>query len=128
MEFPKDLKFTKDHEWAKIQGNIATIGITSHAQSALGDVVHVELPARGKSLKSGDTFGVVESVKAVSDLYSPLTGKVTEVNQKLTDDPVAINQSPYDSGWIIKIELQDPKELSNLLDANAYENLVKSLA
>ncbi len=128
MEFPKDLKYTKDHEWTKVQGTIATVGITAHAQSSLGDVVHVELPAIGKTLKTGDSFGVVESVKAVSDLYAPLSGKVVEVNKNLLADPTAVNQSPYDSGWMIKIELQNPSETKTLLEPAAYETLVKSLS
>jgi glycine cleavage system H protein len=128
MEFPKDLKYTKDHEWARIQNNIATVGITAHAQSSLGDIVHVELPPVGKVLKVGDSFGVVESVKAVSDLYAPMSGKVTEVNPKLSSDPVALNQHPYTEGWIIKLELSEPSQVSTLIDAPSYETLVKSLS
>lgn len=126
MNFPKDLKYTKDHEWAKIEGNTITVGITDHAQSALGDVVFVELPKVGRELKRSETFGVVESIKAVSDLYAPVTGKVTEINSSLPDDPAAINRDPYAS-WMVRLELQDPATTSELMDAEAYGKLVASL-
>ncbi|MDR3605880.1 MAG: glycine cleavage system protein GcvH [Oligoflexia bacterium] len=122
--FPADLKYTKDHEWARIAGNQVTVGITDHAQSALGDVVYVELPAVGRSIKKGETFGVVESIKAVSDLYSPVTGKVIEVNTALPDDPGTINRAPHTDAWIIKVEVTDPASLNDLLDAAAYESFV----
>lgn len=125
MNFPKELKYTKDHEWAKIDGKIATIGITDHAQSALGDVVFVELPKAGRVLKKGETFGVVESIKAVSDLYSPLDGKVVEVNSALPDDPSAVNKDPYGAAWMVKIEVGAPP--ADLMDSAAYSSLVASL-
>jgi glycine cleavage system H protein len=125
--FPAELKYTKDHEWAKIEGGKVTVGITDHAQSALGDVVFVELPAVGRALKKGDTFGVVESIKAVSDLYSPVTGKVMEVNSKLPDDPGTVNRAPHSDAWIVKIEVTDPSSLADLMDAAAYEKFVATL-
>ena len=107
MRFPENLKYTKDHEWAKIEGKVATVGITDHAQSALGDVVFVELPAVGRVLKAGETFGVVESIKAVSDLLAPLPGKVVEVNSALLDNPGQINQDPQQGAWMIKMEVPE---------------------
>jgi glycine cleavage system H protein len=127
MRFPNDLKYSKDHEWARIEGNKVTVGITDHAQSSLGDVVFVELPAVGRTLKKGETFGVVESIKAVSDLYAPVTGKVVEVNTALPDDPAKINREPQAGAWIAKIEMTDPSSASDLLDAAAYEKFVTSL-
>jgi glycine cleavage system H protein len=126
-KIPSNLKYTKDHEWAHVDGKVATIGITHHAQDALGEVVFVELPAKGKILKRGDTFGVVESIKAVSDLYSPLTGKVIEVNTALTEEPGTANQDPYAKAWMVKIELQDPSEVQALLSPDDYRKLVDSL-
>lgn len=127
MSFPANLKYTKEHEWVSVQGNIATIGITDHAQSALGDVVFVELPAVGRVLKSHETFGVVESIKAVSDLYAPLAGKVVEVNSALPNEPSQVNSSPYESAWMIKVEIADPASVGALMDAGAYEKYVASL-
>lgn len=126
-KIPGHLKYTKDHEWAYVEGKIATIGVTHHAQDALGEVVFVELPAKGKILKRGDTFGVVESIKAVSDLYSPLSGKVLETNTSLTDEPGMTNQDPYNKAWMVKLELQDSSELTSLLSADDYKKLVESL-
>ncbi len=126
-KIPGQLKYTKDHEWASIEGKIATIGITHHAQDALGEVVFVELPAKGKTLKRGDTFGVVESIKAVSDLYSPLSGKVLESNSSLSDEPGLANQDPYSKAWMVKLEMQDPSEADTMLSADDYKKLVESL-
>jgi glycine cleavage system H protein len=127
MRFPADLKYTKDHEWAKVEGNTLTVGITDHAQSALGDVVFCELPAVGRALKAGETFGVVESIKAVSDLYSPVAGKVTATNQDIVDDPGRINKEAQSGAWMIKIEMTDPSAVDSLMDAAAYEKYVASL-
>jgi glycine cleavage system H protein len=127
MRFPENLKYTKDHEWAKIDGSQAIVGITDHAQSSLGDVVYVELPAVGRTLKVGETFGVVESIKAVSDLYAPVSGRVTEVNTSLPDDPAQLNQDPHGSAWLVKIELTGALPESDLMDANAYKKYVESL-
>ncbi len=126
-KIPANLKYTKDHEWAKIEGNVATIGITHHAQDALGEVVFVELPAVGRALKKGDTFGVVESIKAVSDLYSPLTGTVKEINSELTNEPGNTNQDPYGNAWMVKIELSNAAETKDLLSPDDYKKLVDSL-
>ncbi len=127
MRFPSDLKYTKEHEWAKIEGKTITVGITDHAQSSLGDVVYVELPAVGRQLKKGETFGVVESIKAVSDLYSPVAGKVTAVNSDLPDDPSLINKEPHAGAWMVKIELADPSSTADMMDASAYQKYVESL-
>ena len=125
-KIPAHLKYTKDHEWAQLDGNIATIGITHHAQDALGEVVFVELPPKGKALNKGDTFGVVESIKAVSDLYSPLAGKVLEVNSALVNEPGKANSDPYGAAWMIKLELSG-SDSSELLSAADYKKLVESL-
>ncbi len=127
MNYPQDYKYTKEHEWAKVTGDSVTVGITDHAQSSLGDIVFLELPPVGKSLKAGDTFGVVESIKAVSDLYSPVDGTVLEVNSALTNNPATLNQSPHDQGWLVKIKLTDKAAAEKLMDAPAYESFVKSL-
>lgn len=127
MNFPANLKYTKDHEWAKIEGRTITVGITDHAQNALGDVVFVELPQIGRTLKKGETFGVVESIKAVSDLYSPITGKVTAVNNDLTQDPSSVNKDPYGQAWLIKIETSNETELSELMDSKKYSDFVASI-
>jgi glycine cleavage system H protein len=124
---PAHLRYTEAHEWAQVEGKIATVGITHHAQDALGEVVFVELPAAGKVLKKGDTFGVVESIKAVSDLYSPLTGKVLESNKALLDNPGNCNIEPYGKAWMIKLELSEPGETTELLSPEAYKKLVDSL-
>ena len=126
MRFPENLKYTKDHEWAKIDGTVATIGITDHAQKALGDVVFVELPKPGKALKPHETFGVVESIKAVSDLFSPLAGKVIEVNSALVEDPARINRDPHNTAWMVKMEITDPSELNTLMNAESYQKYVET--
>jgi glycine cleavage system H protein len=123
MPFPTDCKYTKEHEWIKADGNNATIGITSYAQESLGDIVFVDLPKPGAEFMSGKTFGSVESVKAVSDLYAPVSGTVTEVNGALATAPEAINKDAH-SAWMIKITLKDPAELNSLLSAVDYEKFV----
>lgn len=127
MKFPAELKYTKDHEWARVEGQSVTVGITDHAQSALGDVVYVELPTVGRVLKKGEAFGVVESIKAVSDLYSPMGGKVTAINQELVDEPARVNSDPYAGAWMIKLELSDMSVLGELMDATTYQKYVESL-
>ena len=124
MNIPKELKYSKDHEWVKVEGNTATIGITDYAQSQLGDVVFVELPEAGAELAVGAGLSVVESVKAVSDVYTPISGKVIAGNESLADAPETINQDPYGEGWIAKIEITDSAELEQLLDSEAYAQLV----
>jgi glycine cleavage system H protein len=120
---PKDLKYTKDHEWARPQGKAVVVGVTDHAQEALGDVVYVELPKVGADVKAGTSFGVIESTKAVSELFAPVTGKVVQINAALVKDPALVNKDPY-AAWLIEIEPADPKEVGTLLDAGAYEKLV----
>ncbi len=125
MRFPENLKYTRDHEWVKAEGKTAWVGITDHAQSALGDVVYVELPKVGRDLKIGETFGVVESIKAVSDLFSPIAGKVIEVNHTLVDNPAQVNQDPQGKAWMVKIETSDLAP--SLMDAAAYSQYVETL-
>ena len=117
---PADRHYTSEHEWLLVEGDEATIGITDFAQDELGDIVYVELPAVGTSVTKGEAFGVVESVKAVSDLFTPAAGEVIARNDKLEDAPELLNQSPYDAGWLIRLRLADPAELADLLDADAY--------
>ena len=121
--FPDDLRYSREHEWVRVDGSMATIGITSFAADELGDIVYVESPEQGASLKQFASFGVVESVKAVSDLYAPISGEVTEVNQALHDNPELLNSAPFTDGWIAKVKLADPGELDALLDADAYAEL-----
>ena len=123
MEYPKELKYTKEHEWIKVEGTAATIGITHHAQEALGDIVFVELPKPGAEITAGKSFGTVESVKAVSELYAPASGTVTAVNEELNTSPEKINQDAH-GAWMIKITLKDAAELENLLSAEEYEQFV----
>ena len=123
-KIPEELRYTKDHEWAKIEGNRARVGITDHAQSELTDVVYVEFPALGKVVKQGDVLGTVESVKAVSEIYAPLGGKVVEVNKVLDDTPEQVNKDPYGAGWMVLLEVSNPAEASELLDAAAYSRLI----
>src|SRR5574340_428036 len=121
MDFPKDLKYTKEHEWLKVEGNTATVGITDYAQDSLGDVVYVELPQEGGAVTKNEPFGVVESVKAVSDLYSPISGSVSEVNDAIIDSPEAINEDPYGDAWMIKVEIANHGELDDLMTADEYQ-------
>jgi glycine cleavage system H protein len=120
---PTDLRYTRDHEWIKVDGDQATVGITQYAAEQLGDIVFVELPDTGRDLEVAKPFGVVESVKAVSDLYAPISGEVLEVNQALSDTPELLNTAPFEDGWIARVKLSDPAELDALLDANAYAEL-----
>ena len=123
-KIPEDLRYTKDHEWAKVDGNRARIGITDHAQSELAVVVYVEFPPIGKTVARGEVLGTVESVKAVSEIYAPLSGKVAEVNKVLGDSPEQVNKDPYGAGWMILLDLSDASETSTLLDAGAYKSLI----
>ncbi len=124
MTFPENLKYTKDHEWLKLEGDTGTIGITEYAQGELGDVVFVELPAVGKALKQNDSFGTIEAVKAVSDLYAPVSGSVAEINKELEKTPETVNKDPYNAGWMVKIKLSNTSEVSGLLDAAGYKALI----
>jgi glycine cleavage system H protein len=125
MNIPSELKYTKDHEWIKIEGTIATIGITDFAQGELGDIVYVDVDTLDDTVAEGEVFGSVEAVKTVSDLFMPLTGEVIEFNDTLEDDPELVNTDPYNKGWMIKIKFTDNSQLEDLLDAADYENLVK---
>jgi glycine cleavage system H protein len=124
VNVPTELMYTREHEWVGVEGKIATVGITDWAQGELGDVVFVELPAIGREVKQGDAFGTIEAVKAVSDLYSPVSGKVIEVNSSLDDDPMMVSREPYGEGWMIKVEMSDTSELNQLLDATNYSKLI----
>jgi glycine cleavage system H protein len=127
MASPPDCKYTKEHEWVRLEGETAVVGITDYAQQELGDVVFVELPAPGATVQQGESFGVVESVKAASDLYAPLSGEVLAANDALTDTPDLVNKQPYGDGWMIKIKPADREELDNLMDASAYDSYVQGL-
>jgi glycine cleavage system H protein len=122
--YPETLRYTKEHEWTRLAGNTATVGITSFAKDQLGDVVYLELPEVGTAVTKGQPFGVVESTKAVSELFAPLSGKVTKVNKALVDAPEQINDDPHEKGWMIEIELSSPNEATELLSAKQYEDLI----
>ncbi|MDB3905098.1 glycine cleavage system protein GcvH [Crocinitomicaceae bacterium] len=124
MKIPENLKYTKDHEWVKIEGNIATIGVTDFAQSELGDIVFVEIETLDEELDAEEVFGSVEAVKTVSDLFMPLGGNVIEVNENIESSPELVNSDPYGEGWMIKIEIKDISEIENLLSSEAYSNLI----
>lgn len=124
MHIPEDLKYTKDHEWARIEDDIATIGITDFAQSELGDIVYIDLPEIGIATEQSNAFGTIEAVKAVSDLFSPLTGEVVDINNKISDTPEIVNKDPYGEGWLIKIKYSKTSELNNLLTKSQYEKLI----
>jgi glycine cleavage system H protein len=124
---PEGLRYTKEHEWAKLDDGVVTVGITHYAQDQLGDVVFVELPAVGKQLSAGDSFGVVEAVKTVSDLYAPVAGEVVAVNDAIAGEPALVNQSPYEQGWMIKLKPANPKDVDALLDAGAYKTMLEGL-
>lgn len=120
MNVPTDLKYTRTHEWVRLEGDVATIGITDHAQSELGDIVFVELPTVGRAVQSGDSLGTIESVKTVSDVYAPIAGEVTEVNSALAGQPELVNSDAYTGGWLFKVKVANPDEVAALLDAAAY--------
>ena len=126
MNIPTELKYTKDHEWVKIDGEIATIGITDFAQQELGDIVYIEIESIGETLDAEEVFGTVEAVKTVSDLFMPLSGEVLEFNAALEDTPEFVNDDPYKSGWMIKVKIEDPSQISDLLDFDAYIQLIKA--
>lgn len=124
MNIPENLKYTKEHEWVRIDGNIGTIGVTDYAQGELGDVVFVDIDPNLSEAKKGESVGTIEAVKTVSDMYAPFSGKVVEVNANLANNPEIINSDPYGEGWMLKIEISDPSELNDLLDAAAYKVLI----
>lgn len=125
--FPEEFLYSESHEYISVEGKIATVGVTDYAAEQLGDIVYVELPEVGAIYTVGDSFGVIESVKSVSDLYAPLTGKVLEVNEALQDHPEMVTESPYERGWIVKFEIDDPSELENLMKAEDYGSFVSTL-
>jgi len=124
VNIPADLKYTEEHEWVKLEDNIATVGITDYAQGELGDIVFVELLGEGDNVTQMEPFGTIEAVKAVSELFSPVTGKVVEVNSALDDDPMVINHDPYGDGWMMKVELSDATQVEQLLDAAGYKGVI----
>ena len=124
MNFPDNLKYTNDHEWIRVEGEFGWVGITEYAQGELGDVVYVELPAAGAKIQQGKSFGTIEAVKAVSDLFAPVSGEIVEINKDLQASPEAINKDPYGSGWMVKIRIGNSGELASLLDVGAYKNIV----
>jgi glycine cleavage system H protein len=124
MNVPGNLKYTKDHEWILVDGDVATVGVTDFAQSELGDIVFVEVDTEGETLDSEEVFGSIEAVKTVSDLFMPLSGEITEFNESLEAEPEVVNADPYGKGWMIKIKISDSSQLDNLLDASAYEALI----
>ena len=123
---PEDLHYSKDHEWIRVEGDVGTIGITDHAQNSLGDVVYVELPKVGESFSAHEAFGSVESVKAVSEIFTPVGGEITGVNESLQDEPEKVNTDPYGEGWMIRIRMKNPGEVDSLLSAAEYEDFTKS--
>jgi glycine cleavage system H protein len=123
---PEDLHYSKDHEWIRVEGNIGVVGITDHAQDALGDVVYVELPKAADEFAAHESFGSVESVKAVSEIFTPVSGQITEANDSLQDEPEKVNQDPYGEGWMIKIKMKSPGEVDSLLTAAEYEDFTKA--
>jgi len=124
MNVPAELKYTKDHEWIKLEGNIATVGITDFAQGELGDIVYVEIESLNDTLEAEEVFGSVEAVKTVSDLFMPITGEVIEINEALEDQPEQVNEDPYGTGWMVKVQCSDLSQIDSLLDAEAYTTLV----
>jgi glycine cleavage system H protein len=125
MTSPEELKYSKEHEWVKVEGDIVIIGITDFAQKQLTDIVFVELPEKGKKVEAGKQLGVVESVKSVSDIFCPVTGEITEINEELTNAPETLNQDPYGKGWMVKIKVSDKSEIDKLMSAQEYEDLIK---
>lgn len=124
MSYPAELKYTKDHEWIRVEGNVATVGITAFAQGELGDIVYVEIETEGETIGQGEVFGTVEAVKTVSDLFMPVSGTITEFNSELESAPELVNEDPYGKGWMIKIEFSDESQLGALLDVEAYKELI----
>ena len=124
MNLPQELRYTKDHEWVKVEGDLATVGVTDFAQQELGDIVYVEIETVGKDLQAGAVFGTVEAVKTVSDLFLPVSGTITEVNPKLSSNPELVNTDPYGGGWMVKMKVRNTADVQGLMDAAAYEKLV----
>lgn len=121
MDFPDNLKYTKDHEWIRVEGDVAFVGITAFAQRELGDIVYVDIESEGDTLEQEETFGTIEAVKTVSDLFMPVSGEIVEINEKLDNHPELVNDDPYGEGWMVKIRMTNPDEVNQLMDSNAYE-------
>lgn len=124
MNIPEGLKYTKEHEWIKVEGNVGTVGLTDYAQGELGDIIYVDVTTVGSDVAAGETFGTVEAVKTVSDMYAPVSGKISEFNTAVNDNPASVNQDPYGAGWLVKIEISNMSDLDNLLSPEDYKNLV----
>ena len=125
MAIPKDLKYSREHEWVRVEGEVAVIGITDHAQEQLGEIVYLELPQKGEHIDREEALGVVESTKAVSDIYAPLSGEVMEVNSELVAEPGRINKDPYEDGWLVKVKIEDKKDFESLFSAKEYADFLK---
>ena len=123
-EIPKQLRYTKEHEWVSVSGDTATIGITDYAQGELGDIIFLELPELGETFAKGESFGTVEAVKTVEEIYAPVAGELIAINERLADEPELVNHSPFGDGWLIKLRMKDPAELTQLMDAAAYQAMV----
>jgi glycine cleavage system H protein len=124
MNFPEHIKYTADHEWVRVEGQCCWVGITDYAQSELGDIVYIEVPAIGTKVEKGKSFGTIEAVKAVSDVFAPITGEVIEINAEIKDRPEVVNKDPYGNGWMVKIGISDPAQLDTLLDVHTYKTLI----
>ena len=124
MNIPEGLKYTKEHEWVKVEGNIGTVGVTDYAQGELGDIIYIDVTTVGNDVAVGDSFGTIEAVKTVSDMYAPVSGKITDFNSAVNDNPASINQDPYGAGWLVKIEMSNMGDLDSLLSPQEYKNLI----
>ncbi len=124
MNIPEGLKYTKEHEWVKVEGNIGTVGVTDYAQGELGDIIYIDVTTVGSDVAMGDTFGTIEAVKTVSDMYAPISGKITEFNAAVNENPASVNQDPYGAGWLVKIDISNMGDLDNLLSPEEYKNLI----
>ena len=124
MNIPEGLKYTKEHEWVKVEGNIGTVGVTDYAQGELGDIIYIDVTTVGSDVAMGDTFGTIEAVKTVSDMYAPVSGKITEFNAAVNENPASVNQDPYGNGWLVKIEISNMGDLDSLLSPEQYKNLI----
>ena len=124
MNIPEGLKYTKEHEWVKVEGNIGTVGVTDYAQGELGDIIYIDVTTVGSDVSMGDTFGSIEAVKTVSDMYAPVSGKITEFNTAINDNPAIVNQEPYGAGWLVKIDISNMGDLDSLLSPEEYKNLI----
>lgn len=124
MNIPEGLKYTKEHEWVKVEGNVGTVGVTDYAQGELGDIIYIDVTTVGSDVAIGDTFGTIEAVKTVSDMYAPVSGKITEFNAAVNENPASVNQDPYGAGWLVKIDISNMGDLDSLLSPEEYKNLV----